>query len=55
MNNITENQVYDNLKKLSQQTEEVLQAEHVDGDKVTKLLFQQMFEGLNLQQFGQQR
>jgi hypothetical protein len=52
--NVEQNEVYGNLQKLAKKTDEALDAEHVDGDQVTKLLFAQMLEGLKLQQFGNQ-
>lgn len=53
--NVEQNEVYSNLKKLSDKTDEALNAEQVDGNQVTKLLFAQMLEGLKLQQFGNQQ
>ena len=42
-------EVLNKLEKLSQETEDALQQEYVDGDKITKLLFEQMLQGLYLQ------
>lgn len=49
-------EVLRDLEKISQQVDDELQVEDrkVDGNKVTKLLFQQLMVGLNMQQFPQQ-